>query len=111
VWLYRFGYAHPEPLAAMGGAPHASELPYVFDSLPGRTQPKAIPAEQPVATLTHKLWVAFAKTGRPDGLPGLALAASDADRHHRAPDRRQRGTAGGRPYRARLDFVEQHIKP
>ncbi len=112
VYLYRFAYAHPEPLAAMGGAPHASELPYVFDSLPGRTQPKAIPAEQPVADMTHKLWVAFAKTGRPDGLPGLSpwpqvtptdttVHVIDATGAHQVED----------PYRARLDFVEQHIKP
>ncbi|MBB3357803.1 MULTISPECIES: carboxylesterase/lipase family protein [unclassified Novosphingobium] len=112
VYLYRFAYAHPEPLEKMGGAPHASELPYVFDSLAGRTTPKAIAAEQPVADLTHKMWVAFAKTGRPDGLPGLApwpkVTPTDTTVHLI--------TAAGAtqvedPYRARIDFVEQRIKP
>jgi para-nitrobenzyl esterase len=83
----------------------------MFDSLPGRTQPKAHPAEQPVATLTHKLWVAFAKTGRPDGLPGLEPGPREpTDTTVHLID-----GSGARqvedPYRARLDFVEQHIKP
>jgi len=108
VYLYRFAYAHPAPLAAMGGAPHASELPYVFDSLAGRKTPPAIAAEQPVATLTHTLWVAFAKTGRPDGLPGLAPwpRATSADTTVQVID--ASGAAHVEdPYDARLDLAEQ----
>jgi para-nitrobenzyl esterase len=71
VWLYRFGYARPELVAAMGGAPHASELPYVFDTVAARKGAAPLPDEAGVAKLTHRYWVNFAKTGRPDGVPGV----------------------------------------
>lgn len=66
VWLYRFAYAVPEVETAMGGAPHASEIPYVFDTVARRHTPQMIEAEQPVAGLMHKYWSNFAKRGQPD---------------------------------------------
>jgi len=66
TWFYRFAYAVPQVAAAMGGAPHASEIPYVFATVAARKDPKMIPAEEPVAALTHKYWVNFAKSGKPD---------------------------------------------
>lgn len=105
AYLYRFAYAHPEPLGAMGGAPHASELPYVFDTVPARTRPGVVPAEAAVATATHRLWVEFAKTGK----PGANWPAATAD-DTRVMVIDAKGAAHGEdPYRARLDFVEAMI--
>lgn len=110
VWLYRFAYAHPTPLAAMGGAPHASELPYVFDTVAQRRDPAPVPAESAVATTTHRLWVAFAKTGRPDGLPGETawpqVVPGDTTVHLIGA---QGAVHGPDPYQARLDFVEGRV--
>lgn len=71
VYVYRFGYARPE-FARMGGAPHASEIPYVFDTieLRGRSggslkDPRPLPEEIRVARIAHAMWVSFAKTGIP----------------------------------------------
>jgi len=68
VFLYRFAYASPHSsmAQAMGGAPHASEIPYVFDTVKARHEPQAIPQELPVAALVHRYWVHFAKFGKPD---------------------------------------------
>lgn len=66
VYLYRFSYAVPSVQAMWGGAPHASEIPYVFDTVQYRRLPKMIPEEAAVAKLTHRYWINFAKTGRPD---------------------------------------------
>lgn len=102
AYLYRFGYAHPEPLKAMGGAPHASELPYVFDSLPARKYPGVLPAEAAVATITHRMWVEFAKTGKPSAnWPEVTpndtrVMMIDASGAAHIED----------PYTDRLDFVE-----
>jgi para-nitrobenzyl esterase len=67
VWLFRFAHNGVKMGAAMGGAPHASEIPYVFD-LPG-ARPDQLDTGQDaaVAQRTHGYWVNFAKYGRPEG--------------------------------------------
>lgn len=105
AYLYRFAYAHPEPRKAMGGAPHASELPYVFDTVPARTHPAMIAEEAAVARTTHKLWVEFARTGKP-GADWPAATAEDT-RVMVIDDKGANHVED--PYRARLDFVESLI--
>ncbi|MGV3512355.1 MAG: carboxylesterase/lipase family protein [Novosphingobium sp.] len=102
AWLYRFAYAHPDFRTAMGGAPHASEIPYVFDTLAARTQWKLVPGEQAVAATTHKLWIDFARNGVPSQQWPVAKAddtevmvISEAGANHIEDS-----------YRRRLDFVE-----
>jgi para-nitrobenzyl esterase len=109
VWLYRFAYAVPKLEAAIGGAAHASELPYVFDTVPARKGDAPLPEETPVAKLTHRYWVNFAKTGRPDGdgVPAwpqatptdTAVQVIDAKSAHHGED----------PYTARLNFTENRV--
>ncbi len=107
VWIYRFAYGVGTYASALGGAPHASEIPYVMDRLAARKVQPMITAEQPVATLTHRYWVNFAKYGRPDATPDVpawhrAVAGDitvqiiDAEGAHHGDD----------PYTARLDFTE-----
>ncbi|MCW6530484.1 MULTISPECIES: carboxylesterase family protein [Sphingomonas] len=108
VYLYRFAYAVPPVAAAMGGAPHASEIPYAFDTVAARRDPKMIPAEAPVAALTHRYWVNFVKTGRPDGAGGVplwpkAVAGDDTVQIIDGAGARH----GDDPYKARLDFTER----
>lgn len=108
VYLYRFAYAVSPVAAAMGGAPHASEIPYAFDTLAERKDPKMIAAEAPVAALTHRYWVNFVKTGRPDGAGDVAAwpKAIAGDNTVQIID-----GAGARhgqdPYTSRLDFAER----
>lgn len=102
AWLYRFAYAHPEFRVAMGGAPHASEIPYVFDTLAARTQWKVVPGEQAVATATHKLWIDFAR----NGTPGVNWPAATADDTRVMLIAENGAQHIEDPYRARLDFVE-----
>ncbi len=71
TFLYRFSYL-PEALrTVLPGAPHGSELPYVFDELARLAGPpfagKQGPAAEDLAMarLLHDCWVVFAKTGRP----------------------------------------------
>ena len=66
-WLYYFSYEPERQRQTRPGTNHASEVPFVFDSLdsvPGRT-PLITPSEREAARLTHSCWVAFARTGRP----------------------------------------------
>ena len=72
AWLYYFSYVPERQRATRPGTNHASEIPFVFDSLeavPGRAA-LITPSERAEATLAHSCWVAFAKTGRPDCAAG-----------------------------------------
>jgi para-nitrobenzyl esterase len=67
-WLYYFSYVPERQRATRPGTNHASEIPFVFDSLdavPGRT-PLITSSERAAAALAHSCWVTFAKSGRPD---------------------------------------------
>ena len=68
VWLYYFSYVPERQRGIRPGTNHASEIPFVFDSLdavPGRT-PLITPSERAEAALAHACWVSFARLGRPN---------------------------------------------
>ena len=77
AWLYYFSYVPERQRGTRPGTNHASEVPFVFDSLdavPGRT-PLITPSERAEATLTHGCIVGFARTGRPQCPNGQAWPA------------------------------------
>ncbi|NBC34967.1 carboxylesterase family protein [Novosphingobium sp. FSY-8] len=110
AWIYRFGYPASEMGPAMGGAPHASEIPYAFDTLQLRKGPAPKPEELEVAKQMHRYWVNFIKTGAPDGagVPAWPLATPTATTVQMLD------AAGARhiedPYTARLNFVERRAE-
>jgi para-nitrobenzyl esterase len=72
AWLYYFSYVPERQRATRPGTNHASEIPFVFDSLdavPGRSA-LATPSERAEAALAHSCWVGFAKFGRPGCVAG-----------------------------------------
>jgi para-nitrobenzyl esterase len=108
VWLYRFAHNGLKTGAAMGGAPHASELPYVFDLSALRPDQLDTGQEKAVAQQIHSYWVNFAKYGRPEGMArNLRWPTASAD------DTRVFviGTGGhgyrDDPRRATVDFAER----
>jgi para-nitrobenzyl esterase len=110
VWTYRFGYVAQHLQAKWPGAFHATEIPYVFDTVSARYGKDATSADQAAARIAHQYWLNFARTGHPggNGLPGWPVfdPAKDqimlinGDKTGMAPD----------PYKARLDFVESLVK-
>jgi para-nitrobenzyl esterase len=72
AWVYYFSYVPERQRTERLGVNHASEIPFVFDSIdaiPGRSS-LATPSERAEATLAHACWVAFAREGRPDCASG-----------------------------------------
>ncbi|MEH0467632.1 carboxylesterase family protein [Streptomyces sp. B21-097] len=70
VWRYEFADEHAPPLTSGTppfplGAPHASELPYLFD-LGGRPRDLSA-AQHRLADAMIDYWTRFARTGDPDG--------------------------------------------
>ncbi len=78
AYEYRFSYVAPaaaaafakEPFAklALPGAQHASEIPYVFDTIGAVLGAQVTPADQATAEAASTYWTNFAKTGNPSGV-------------------------------------------
>ena len=66
VYEYRFGYTASQKRASSPfGAPHASELPFVFETLDARYGELATGEDHDMARQIHAAWVAFAKGDAP----------------------------------------------
>ena len=67
TWLYHYAYV---PLARRGldaGAPHAGELNLVFANLGRVSMVGETTADRPMSDLVQDYWIAFARTGDPNG--------------------------------------------
>ena len=67
TYLYEFSYVRTADRAHSRGAPHSSELPYVFDSW-DKFAPKLelTDEDREVTKIMHSCWVSFAETGKPN---------------------------------------------
>jgi para-nitrobenzyl esterase len=72
AWAYRFSYtATPRRAESPWGAPHATEIPFIMDTVGARYPGEATAQDQSVARTMHAYWANFAKHGDPNGT-GLA---------------------------------------
>ena len=70
AWHYRFSYtATPRRAGSPFGAPHATEIPFIMDTVEERYPGEATAQDKAVAKLMHAYWANFARTGDPNG-PG-----------------------------------------
>ncbi len=66
VYEYRFDYTASQKVAGSPyGAPHASELPFVFETVEARYGEQATAQDHIAARAMHAAWVAFAKGEAP----------------------------------------------
>jgi para-nitrobenzyl esterase len=103
---YRFSYVAESLRDKVPGAPHATEIPYVFNTVDVVYKDKLTPADEAMAKKVHAYWVAFAKTGDPSaaGPPKWEMQNQQSDFLINFTNT---GIAtGGDPWRARLDMVE-----
>jgi para-nitrobenzyl esterase len=107
VYQYRFSYVAESVRSQWPGAYHASEIPYVFDTVAAKYGKDLTARDAAAARSIHAYWVAFAKTGKPEvaGQPEWPryAASSDVildftnDGLKSAPD----------PWKAQIDAAEQ----
>jgi len=107
AYLFRFTYVADSMRAQWPGAPHATDIPFFFDTVSARYGDALTPADAAAAKSAHAYWVAFGKTGKPDpaGLPVWA-AFEDA----KAEKLMEFGAAAKMeedPLKARLDLTEK----
>jgi para-nitrobenzyl esterase len=107
VWEYRFGYVADSMRKQWPGAPHATEIPFVFDTVKAKYGAPLTAEDEKIARETNTYWANFAKTGNPNGA-GLP----DWPRYHKSDDMlmdfSQSGpVAKADPWKQRLDLMEQ----
>jgi para-nitrobenzyl esterase len=107
AWEYRFSYVADSMRKEWPGAPHATEIPFVFDTVRARYEAALTPADATAAQTIHRYWVQFAKTGDPNG-PGLPTWPRYSKKDDVLIDFTNNGAvAESDPWRARLDLVEK----
>jgi para-nitrobenzyl esterase len=67
AYHYRFSYVAESMRKQWPGAPHATEIPYVFDTVAARYGKDLTAADKALAEAANAYWVSFAKTGDPNG--------------------------------------------
>ena len=105
VYLFRFSYVAESMRPKWTGAPHATDVPYVFNTLSARYGKAVAVPDASLAQAMQRYWIAFATTGMPEvtGLPAWPI-------YERASDVLMNFTnegpvAGPDPWRARLDIT------
>lgn len=111
AYEYRFSYVATPLRARLSGAPHSSEIPYVFDTIEvstwGDMGKGLTPQDLRVASETNSYWANFARAGDPNG-PGLPHWSKTTKNGNELMNFTENGPkAETDPWRTRLDLVEK----
>jgi len=107
VFEYRFSYVAQSLRATTPGAPHASEIPYVFDTVAAHYGKDLTQADEAAAQTMHAYWVGFAKTGVPQaaGYPTWPAYTRQGDQLLNFTD--DGPLAGPDPWKVRMDLAQR----
>ncbi len=106
AYVYRFSYVAESMRDRWPGAPHATEIPFVFDTVAAKYGKDLTPADEAVAQAANAYWAAFAKTGDPNGDARPAWPACDAGCDAILDFTAAGPKPGPDPWKSRLDLIE-----
>ena len=106
VYEYRFSYVAESIRKTTPGAPHATEIPYAFDTVSARYGKDLTAADEGAAKAMHEYWVTFAKTGKPTAKGHPDWPAYDAKSDKILDFTASGPVAGPDPWKQRLDLAE-----
>ena len=113
AYEYRFSYV-ADSMAGQWktGAPHATEIPYVFDTVDAKYGAALTAKDERIARAANTYWVNFAKTGDPNGagLPHWSRYSAAEDRVMNFGADGQVGSPPD-PWKARLDVAAASAAP
>ncbi len=106
TYEFRFSYVAESMRKQWAGAPHATEIPFVFDTGEARYGKDLTAADKATARAANEYWANFAKTGNPNGA-GLPPWPKYEPALDQLMDFTSTGpVAKADPWKERLDMVE-----
>jgi para-nitrobenzyl esterase len=106
VYAYRFSYVAKSMRAKWSGAPHASDIPFVFDTETIKYGPAVSADDLEAGRTAIGYWTAFAKTGDPNGDGRPAWPVYDPNQDAILDFTNHGPVARPDPWKARLDLAE-----
>ena len=112
AWQYRFSYVAGSLRGKVAGALHATEIPFVLNTVRAKYGDATTPEDAATASAMNAYWVAFVKTGDPGAAEDAAAKGLPKwPRYSAADDVIMDFTLKGPavkpdPFKARLDVVE-----
>ena len=106
---YRFSYVAESMRSKWPGAPHATEIPFVFDTVAAKYGKDLAPMDETIARDMLSYWVAFAKTGDPStgNTPAWPRYSPATDLLMNFTDKGP--VAEADPWKARLDVTADYV--
>lgn len=106
VYAYRFSYVADSMRKVWPGAPHATDIPFVFNTASIKYGAAFTPADAKAADQANAYWAAFAKTGNPNGPGRPNWPVYDPARDVILDFTQEGPEAKPDPWKARLDLAE-----
>lgn len=106
AYHYRFSYVAESMRKEWPGAPHATEIPYVFNTVKVKYGSRLTPEDQKMADMVHAYWVDFVKKGDPNGAGRPVWPACKAACDEILEFGPAEVSAKTDPWKARLDVTE-----
>lgn len=110
AYEYRFSYVAESKRKEMPGAFHATEIPYIFNTIDAVYGDKLTPNDRALAEKANAYWASFAISGNPNGpgRPNWPLYSKDSDVLLNFTN--DGPVAQPDPWKTRLDLVEKLAK-
>jgi para-nitrobenzyl esterase len=109
AYEYRFSYVAESMRKQWPGAPHATEIPFVFDTVKARYDKDLAAADEATAQSALSYWVSFAKTGNPGGEGAAAWPRYSADTDQIMDFTSSGPKAVSDPWKDRLDVTAAYV--
>ncbi len=96
AYYFRFSYVAESLRKQTPGAPHATDIPFAFDTVAARYGKDLTAQDAALAKAMHEYWVTFARTGKPTakGHPDWPAYNAKTRSHHGLHFGRPGGTCG-----------------
>jgi para-nitrobenzyl esterase len=107
VYEFRFSYVAESMRNQWPGAPHASDIPFAFDTVAARYGKDLTAQDAAAAKAMHGYWAAFTKTGKPEVAGQPAWPAYDAKGDMLLDFTNSGPVAGPDPWKSRMDLIEK----
>ena len=108
TYLFRFSYVAETMRKQWHGAPHATEIPYVFDTVAAKYGKDLTAADAAAARAANIYWTNFAKSGDPNSPAAVPTPwpAYDAKTDGIIDFTNDGPRSGPDPWKSRLDLIE-----